>query len=333
MPGNTCKVLTTSTWLVEELQRRLPPNCEVILAQSRREADLVPLVGEVDVLVGVRATRALIARAPRLRLIQAIGTGVDRIDVDAAAERGIVVCNAVGLNAVPVAEHALALMLALAKKIVRHDRAVRGGGWRAQGPSVLLQGKTVGIVGLGSIGIEVGKRAQAFGMRVIGLKRRPSEALRRRLGIDFLGGPGDLPRILRQADVVVVSVVLTPATRGMIGAEELRMMRPTAFLVNVARGGVIDEAALVAALEAGGIAGAGLDVFAGEPIDPGHPLLRLDNVVLTPHVAGGGGMDELRGDRVELIAGNIAKVLRGQPPENVVDPAVHYVVKDYWSRV
>jgi phosphoglycerate dehydrogenase-like enzyme len=333
VPGDTCKVLTTSTWLVKALQQRLPPHCEVLLAESRREADLLPLMGEADVLVGVRATRTLIAHAPRLRLIQAVGTGVDRIDVDAAAERGIIVCNAVGLNAVPVAEHALALLLALVKKVIRRDRAVRRGRWRTQGQSVLLHGKTVGIVGLGSIGIEVCKRVQAFGMRVIALKRSPSKALQRQLGIDFLGGPKDLPHILQESDVVVVSVVLTPATRRMIGAPELLMMRPTAYLVNVARGGVIDEAALVAALREGRIAGAGLDVFVDEPIRPDHPLLRLDNVVLTPHVAGGGGMDELKPERADLIAGNIVKVLRGDTPANIVNPEVRYVVKDYWTRV
>jgi phosphoglycerate dehydrogenase-like enzyme len=334
MSGISCKVLTTSTWFVEEMKRRLPPNCELIVSESRREEALLRLVGDVDVLVGVRATRTLIEHAHRLRLIQALGTGVDRIDIDAAAKRGIVVCNAVGLNAVPVAEHAMALMLALAKKVVRHDRAVRDGGWRAQGgPSVLLRGKTVGIVGLGSIGIEVCKRAQAFGMNVIALKRSPSEELRSKLGIDFLGSQDDLPRILQQSDFVVLSVVLTPATRRMIGAPELRMMRPTTYLVNISRGGVIDEAALVNVLEAGRIAGAGLDVFEVEPIQPENPLLHLDNVVLTPHVAGGGGMDELKEERVELIVGNIAKVMRGQTPDNIVDPAVQYVVKDYWSRV
>ena len=314
------------------MKKLLPQNCELITSESRREEDILPLIGDVDVLVGVRATRKVIEKAKKLKLIQALGTGVDRIDIEAAAERGIVVCNAVGLNAVPVAEHAMSLMLSLAKNVVRHDRELRGGGWRAQRiPSVLLRGKTLGIVGLGSIGIEVSKRAKAFGMRVIALKRTPSEELKIKLGLDFLGGQSDLHRILRQSDFVILSVVLTPETRKMMGEKELRMMKRTAYLVNISRGGVIDEEALVNILKEGGIAGAGLDVFEVEPINPNNPLLKIENVVLTPHVAGGGGMEELKKERVEFIVGNIEKMISGQKPEKIVDPTLKYVIKEYWS--
>jgi phosphoglycerate dehydrogenase-like enzyme len=334
MSGIKCKVLTTSTWISDEMKQLLPRNCELIVSESRREEDLLRLVGDVDVLVGVRATRKVIEKAKKLRMIQALGTGVDRIDIDVAAERGIVVCNAVGLNAVPVAEHAMALMLSLAKNVVRYDKRLRGGGWRAPRiPSVLLRGKTLGIVGLGSIGIEVCKRAKAFGMKVIALKRSPSEELKTKLGIDFLGSQGDLHRILRQSDFVVLSVVLTPETRKMIGEKELRMMKRTAYLVNISRGGVIDEDTLANMLEEGVIAGAGIDVFEVEPINPDNPLLQLENVVLTPHVAGGGGLEELKKERVEFIVGNIAKVMSGQTPEKIVDSTLKYVIKDYWSLI
>ncbi len=332
MSGIKFKVLTTPTWFLDEMKKLLPQNCELITSESRREEDILPLIGDVDVLVGVRATRKVIEKAKKLKLIQALGTGVDRIDIEAAAERGIVVCNAVGLNAVPVAEHAMSLMLSLAKNVVRHDRELRGGGWRAQRiPSVLLRGKTLGIVGLGSIGIEVSKRAKAFGMRVIALKRTPSEELKIKLGLDFLGGQSDLHRILRQSDFVILSVVLTPETRKMMGEKELRMMKRTAYLVNISRGGVIDEEALVNILKEGGIAGAGLDVFEVEPINPNNPLLKIENVVLTPHVAGGGGMEELKKERVEFIVGNIEKMISGQKPEKIVDPTLKYVIKEYWS--
>ncbi len=334
MSGLKFKVLATNTGFLDEIKKMLPHNCELLVSESWSEEDLLPLIDDVDVLVSVRATRKLIEKAKKLKMIQALGTGVDGIDVEAAAERGIVVCNAVGLNAVAVAEHAMSLMLSLAKNVVKYDRALRGVGWHSQRlPSVLLRGKTLGIVGLGSIGIEVCKRAKAFGMKVVAVKRTPSEELRTKLGIDFLGSQGDLHQILRQSDVVLLSAVLTAETRGMIGETELRMMKSTAYLVNISRGGVIVEDALVRVLEERAIAGAGLDVFEVEPIRPDNPLLKLENVVLTPHVAGGGEIEELSTERVEFIVGNIEKVIRGEKPEKIVDPTLKYVIKEYWSFV
>jgi len=330
--GLEFKVLAIPTEFSDEMKKLLPQNCELLVSESWSEEDLLPLIDDVDVLVSVRASRKVIEKAKKLKMIQTPGTGVDGIDVEAAAERGIVVCNAVGLNAVAVAEHAMSLMLSLAKNVVKHDTALRRGGWRERRlPSVLLRGKTLGIVGLGSIGIEVCKRAKAFGMKVVAVKRTPSEELRTKLGIDFLGSQGDLHQILRQSDVVLLSAVLTAETRGMIGETELRMMKSTAYLVNISRGGVIVEDALVRVLEERAIAGAGLDVFEVEPIRPDNPLLKLENVVLTPHVAGGGGIEELKTERVEFIVGNIEKVIRGEKPERTVDPTLKYVIKEYWS--
>jgi D-3-phosphoglycerate dehydrogenase len=188
------KVLATPTWFLDEMKKLLPQNCELIISKSRREEDLLQLIGDVDVLVGVRATRKVIEKAKKLKMIQAPGTGVDGIDIEAATEKGIVVCNAVGLNAVPVAEHAMSLMLSLGKNIVRYDKELKSGGWRAQRiPSILLRGKTLGIVGLGSIGIEVSKRAKAFGMKVIALKRSPSEELKNQAGDRLSGEPRGSP--------------------------------------------------------------------------------------------------------------------------------------------
>ena len=334
MSGLEFKVLAIPTEFSDEMKKLLPQNCELLVSESWSEEDLLPLIDDVDVLVSVRASRKVIEKAKKLKMIQTPGTGVDGIDVEAAAERGIVVCNAVGLNAVAVAEHAMSLMLSLAKNVVKHDTVLRSGVWREQRlPSVLLRGKTLGIVGLGSIGIEVCKRAKAFGMKVVAVKRTPSEELRTKLGIDFLGSQGDLHQILRQSDVVLLSAVLTAETRGMIGETELRMMKSTAYLVNISRGGVIVEDALVRVLEERAIAGAGLDVFEVEPIRPDNPLLKLENVVLTPHVAGGGGIEELKTERVEFIVGNIEKVIRGEKPERTVDPTLKYVIKEYWSFV
>jgi D-3-phosphoglycerate dehydrogenase len=330
--GTKFKVLATVTGFLDEMKKLLPQNIELVLAESWREEDLLPLIEDVDVLVSVRATRKVIEKARKLKMIQALGTGVDEIDIEAAAERGIVVCSAVGLNAVAVAEHAMSLMLSLAKNVAKYDRELRRAGWHTKRtPSVLLRGKTLGIVGLGSIGIEVCKRAKAFGMKVIALKRNPSEELKIKLGIDFLGSQADLHRILKQSDFVVLSVVLTPETRRMIGENELRMMKNTAYLVNISRGEVIDEEALVKILQERTIAGAGLDVFEVEPVNMDNPLLRLENVVLTPHVAGGGEIEELKNERVEFIVGNIEKVIRGEKPEKIVDPTLKYVIKEYWS--
>jgi phosphoglycerate dehydrogenase-like enzyme len=173
--------------------------------------------------------------------------------------------------------------------------------------------------------VEIAKRTKAFDMRILAIKRNPSEELRLKLGIDFLGGQDALPRILRESDFVVLSIVLTPETRKMIGEMELRMMKKSVYLVNVSRGGIIDENALIKALKEGVIAGAGLDVFEKEPINRDNPLLKLENVVLTPHVAGGGGTEEMMKERAEFIAQNIERMVKGKKPEKVVDPKLKYV--------
>lgn len=318
--------MSSNVILLEELKRRLPQNCGLVIPSSLSGDEILRLVEDVDIIVGTRVSRKLITSARKLKMIQTIGTGVDGIDVDAATERRVIVCSAVGLNAVPVAEHAMSLMLALAKNITKYDRRIRSEGW-LRIPSALLRGKTLGIVGLGSIGVEVAKRAKAFEMKVLAIKRNPSEELRLKLGIDFLGGQDALPRILMESDFVVLSVVLTPETENMIGERELRMMKKSAYLVNVSRGGVIDEEALVRVLKERAIAGAGLDVFKVEPINLDNPLLKLENVVLTPHVAGGGGAEEMMKERAEFIVRNIERIIKGQKPEKVVDPKLKYVIE------
>jgi len=326
------KVLTNHFWLSDELKQLLPANCELVIPFSSKgipffsdEDEILQLASDVDMIIAIRVSRKLIESAKKLKMIQTIGVGVDRIDIDAAAERGVFVCNAVGLNAIPVAEHAIALMLALAKNIKQYDKDIRSRGW-PRIPATLLHRKTLGIVGLGSIGIEVAKRAKAFGMKIIAIKRHPSEELKAKLGIDFLGGQDDLPYILKESDFVVLSVVLTPETIKMIGERELRMMKKSAHLVNISRGTVINEDALTRVLKEGIIAGAGLDVFEVEPVSPENPLLKLENVVLTPHVAHSTDTEELRKETVEFIARNIKKMITGQKPENIVDPTLKYVV-------
>lgn len=311
--------------LAEELQRRLPKNCSLKIASAWEGADVLNLVRDVDVLVTTRASRQLINAAPRLKMIQTIGTGVDKIDIDTATARGVLVCSAVGLNAIPVAEHAMALLLALAKNLTLLDSKIRREGW-VMLPRLLLNRKTVGIVGLGSVGVEVAKRAKAFNMRVLALKRNPSEDLKRKLGLDFLGDQTTLPYLLAESDFLVLSIVLTPETKNLIGAREFKQMKRSAYLVNVSRGGIVDEEALIDALRTGVIAGAGLDVFAMEPINRDNLLLTLDNTVLTPHAAGGAGEEEQMQDRAEFIAHNVEQLITGKKLEKIVDPQLKYVL-------
>ena len=172
---------------LESFRRNLPKELELILPRSWSEDEIVRLAHDADVILGVRVPRRVIEAAPKLKLIQTTGTGVDKIDIDAAAERGVMVCNAAGQNAVWVAEHAIALTLALAKHILKYHEDMKQGLWRRVS-SIGIRDKTVGIIGMGSIGIEVAKRFRAFGAKIIGIKRHPSEELRTKLGMEFLGG-------------------------------------------------------------------------------------------------------------------------------------------------
>lgn len=287
------------------------------------EKTVCEYVGDAEAILGFRITRRIIESAPKLRFIQALGTGVDGIDLDAAFERGVTVCNSVGENAVEVSEHALALMLALAKNLHKYQRNLASGNVQRL-RQVMLKGKTLGIIGLGSIGMEVAKMVRPLGMRVIAIRRQPRDDLKEKLGLEFLGGPGNLDYILRESDFLLLSAVLTKETKGMIGERQLSLMKDGAYLINIARGGLVDETALSAALRRGKLAGAGLDVFQTEPITPDNPLIGLENVILTPHVGGGTWPPEATQRRVEFIVSNIVKALTGGKPDNVVDSVLGY---------
>ncbi|WP_137128207.1 2-hydroxyacid dehydrogenase [Roseomonas sp. HF4] len=223
-----------------------------------------------------------IAQAPRLRLIQKIGVGVNTIDLDAARARDIAVCNLPGTNARAVAELTLLLMLGALRRVAHFDAETRAGrGW-AQPPGLQdslfeLGGRTVGLVGYGAIPALLAPVLAALGCRLLYTARAPKEAA--------AGQYRDLDALLAESDVVSLHIPETPATRGLIDAGAIARMKPGAVLVNTARGGLVDQAALVAALRSGHLAAAGLDVFAAEPVDPADPLLGLPNVVVTPHVA------------------------------------------------
>lgn len=247
-------------------------------------AELKSVIADYDAVIvrsRTRLTADILERAENLKVIGRAGVGVDNIDVEFATRRGIIVLNAPGGNVISVAEHTLALILALVRKIAQADASVRRGEWkRGRFKGVELYGKTIGLAGAGRIGAEVAKRARAFGMRVQAYDPYLSRSRAEQVGIELV----TLPDLLEEADFVSVHTPLTDETRGMIGARELSLMKPRAYLVNAARGGVVDEVALYEALKEGRLAGAALDVFEKEPIAGDNPLLELENVVVVPHL-------------------------------------------------
>lgn len=264
-------------------------------------------------------TADLLARAKNLKLIQNGCLRHNAIDLAAARRAGIAVAATALPGDISVAEHALMLMLALGKRLIRTDQAVRRGEGRtllapyvtSQTQSPLYR-KTLGIVGLGEVGCLVARRARCFGMRVLYYNhRRYSAGEEKELNVEFRS----LPDLLSEADIVDLHIALTPETVGLIGKDELSRMKPGAFLINTARGPIVDEVALTNALREGRIAGAGLDVFIEEPPPKGHPLTLLDNVILTPHVAGVG----VAWDSLGILFSNVKHVLRGEPLEDVIN--------------
>ena len=266
---------------------------------------------EVVITNKVPLDAAVIARLTRLRLIAVAATGVDHVDLDAARGRGVAVCNVAGYAGVSVPEHVFALMLALRRNLQGYAQAATDGRWSASPvfclhdfPICDLHGSVLGIVGGGGLGQAVAQLARAFGMRVLLAERRAAKTSR--------AGRTDFDAVLREADVLSLHVPLTCETRHLIGARELGLMKHSALLINTARGGVVDEGALLAALTAGRLGGAALDVLDGEPPRADHPLLtaRLPNLLITPHVAWASrGAQQRLAD--EIVA-NIAAYARGE---------------------
>ena len=251
------------------------------------------------------------ALLPDLRFISVCGIGTDSIDLEAARERGITVSNIPGKTAPVVAEHAFGLMFAAAKRAAWYTEKTRAGEWVKQ-DGVFLSDKTVGIVGTGNIGAEMARMCNSFGMNVIAYTFNPSDERAKRLGVRFV----DLDELMAQSDVITIHTKLTPDSEKLIGAHEIALMKPTAILVNVARGPIVDEDALVEALNADRIAGAALDVFENEPLPPGSAITKCEQVVLTPHIADmtPEGLDLLNQGVVE----NTIAYLSGNP-QNVVN--------------
>lgn len=274
------------------------------------EAELIRRIGEARIAINIRAharfTDSVLESCPALRMIAIWGTGTDNIDLDAAARRGVTVCNTPAVNAIAVAEHTVALMLAVARRLCRIDREMREGAW-PRDMLTQLHGKTLGLFGMGAIGTRVAALGRALGMDVLGWSARGEPGRIRAQGIT----PGSKEQILRRSDVISLHLRLTAATRDFIGREALALMKPEAILVNTGRGPLIDRDALLDALSSGRIAGAGLDVFHDEPLKSGDPLLALSNTVLSPHNAG--QTPEVRRDGLLLAVQNVENFLAGKP--------------------
>jgi D-3-phosphoglycerate dehydrogenase len=291
----------------------LAQKAELIFASSLDEDDLVRQVQDVDALI-IRANGAVTARlmdaAPRLKVIGRHGVGLDAIDLDAAKERGIVVCNTPVANVESVAEQAVGLMIAVSKCIVRADKALRDGRWqvRYQYVGQELRGRTLGLAGMGRIGGRVAEICHlAFGMPILYYDILQYVQAEQELGAKRL----PLEDVLEEADYVSVHVPLVPATDRLIGRAQFARMKKGAIFINTARGPIVDETALLEALTGGHLAGAGLDVYSIEPLQADNPLLSLENVVLTPHMAAH-THDALRA--MSLVAEDVLRVLEDQEP-------------------
>jgi len=311
VPDDEPPVLTGT--IVEERLRQLG---EVRIYNSRALGDeeLLSRIADADIVYNIRSTsvfsRNVMKNCPRLKLIAIYGVGYDNVDVAAASELGITVTNTPGYSAVAVGEMSLSLMLAVAHRIAQNDRSIRAGGW-ARGYSLQLYGKTLGVIGTGSIGQRVIQLGKAIGMKVIAWTLHPSPKRAAEYGVKFVS----LDELMRQSDVVSIHVLGVPETDKLIGKRELALMKPTAMLINTARGSVVDEEALVEALQNDMIAGAGLDVFAIEPLPLDHPLRSIENVVLSPHTASMVPEATLAG--LKMAVDNVANFLQGHPT-NVV---------------
>ena len=246
--------------------------------------ELIPIIGDYEAVVVRSATKIrsnIIEHGRRLNVIGRAGAGLDNIDVAAAEERGIKVVNSPDANTAAVAELTLAMLLGLARHLPRADASMKAGRWaKKELMGTGLVGKTLGLIGFGRIGRQVASRAGAFGMKVLAYQRRPNPEVNQALGVKAV----DLAELLQQSDFVSVHVPASPATEKLIGAEQLAQMKPTAYLINTARGAVVDEAALLEALNAGQLAGAALDVYVQEPVVDSE-LARHERVIATPHIA------------------------------------------------
>lgn len=289
---------------------QFPAGWRVVLGTAE---EVEPELADAEVIIPEhgRVDGPFLDRAPKLKLVQT-GAGFDNVVISECTKRGICVANAAGVNATAVAEHVLAFIFCWCKNMIHLDAMVKRGEYGADYAGSEVAGKSVGIIGMGRIGRAVAARALALDMKVLGYGVRPVEA----------GGEvqmTDLKTLLRLSDVITLHCRLNDQTRHMIGRRELDSMKPSAFLINTSRGAVVDEAALIEALQANRIAGAGLDVFEKEPLPQDSPLRKMKNVILTPHTAGMPDGLKFHQKRYAFFRENSLRVLEGQVPLNALN--------------
>src|SRR6478672_11127409 len=259
------------------------PAWAIIVSNPKEYAQHLPTCDALVVRSAVQVTKEVLAKAPKLRVIGRAGVGVDDVDLDAATAAGVLVMNTPGGNAVSVAEHTLALMLAMARYIPQATASTKAGKWeKKKFLGSELRGKTLGIVGLGSIGREVVKRARAFEMRILAHDPYVTSQIARDLNVELV----ELPQLYSSSDYITLHVSLTPETEGLLSREAFAQMKPGVRIVNCARGELIDDDSLREAIDSGKVAGAALDAFRIEPPPAGFPLFALDLVLATPHIGG-----------------------------------------------
>jgi len=313
------RILVTDGLEAEAIAKlRAGHHVDLVEADPKQLLEIIPNYDALIVRSRTKVSADVIAKGAKLKVIGRAGIGVDNIDVRAATGRRVPVVNAPTGSTISVAELAIGHMLSLARQIPEADRSMKEGKWekkRFEGRE--LQGKILGLVGSGRIGAEVAKRAHAFGMEVIAFDPYLPPTAAKERGIRLVDS---LPALLMQADYVSVHAALTAETKGMIGAKDLALMKRTAYLVNCARGEIVQEAALAEALTMGTIAGAALDVFEKEP-PTGSPILSAPNTVLTPHL--GASTHEAQARAGGIIAEQVLKVLRGEKPDFAVNSEVY----------
>ncbi|MEN8615042.1 phosphoglycerate dehydrogenase [Dehalogenimonas sp. THU2] len=295
---------------------RIKAVAEVDIRTGLKPDELIAAIGDYDALLvrsQTQVTAAVIEAGKKLQIIGRAGVGVDNIDINAATERGIIVVNAPTGNTISAAEHAMALMLSLARHIPRANSSLKSCQWkRSDFMGTELKGKTLGVVGLGNIGSEVAKRARGFEMRVLGYDPYVTEERAQNMQVEL----ATLERIYKEADFITLHVPLTPQTKNMIGAKELAMMKPSTRIINAARGGLIDEEALVAAINAKKLAGAAIDVFVQEPCTESI-LFGVDNIIVTPHL--GASTAEAQDMATSDVVDQVIAVFNGRPARYAVN--------------
>ena len=308
----------TGPGMAERVRSQVPEYDVTLATEPDR---LLREIADADAAFG-RLPKGPFLAAKRLRWVQSMGVGFETMLYPEMIESDVVITNTAGAFDAAMAEHVFALLLSLTRGMRAYHELQKARGWSREAPAIQLAGKTMGVLGLGTIGRAVAIRAKAFGMRVIALDAQvklPPE------GVDAVFGPDRMETVFRESDVIVVALPLTERTKGLVNRERLRLMKRTACVVNVARGPIIAEADLIEALRAGEIAGAGLDVFEREPLPKESPLWDMANVVITSHVAGRSpeGVDNIEAVLVE----NLRRFARGEPLVNVIDKRLGYKIQ------